>query len=196
MQSKYRYGRRALRLALVVLLAVGLVTSCGGKKTPRATKPRTAVPNSGVTSGPIPCDLNLRFGSRSESPPGQFHINLVVVNADDTNTICRVSGYPNVELIGPAYPTFGTIYSLPQSYGHTESVTLRDGESAHAVLTWLPSSLDLRTQWVPAYVRVVVPTNAGPSFAMALPWRYGSVERQDGATHPGTYVGPIGRGAE
>jgi hypothetical protein len=30
--------------------------------------------------------------------------------------------------------------------------------------------------------------------ALALPWRYGSVLRQDAATHPGTYIGPIRRG--
>jgi hypothetical protein len=119
----------------------------------------------------------------------------VFVNDDDiTNTACRISGYPDVELIGPTYPSFGTIYSLPQSAGRTASVAVRFGQSAHSVLTWLPSDSGLKDRWVPGYVRVVVHTNRGPSFAMALPWRYGSVLRQDGATHPGTYVGAILRG--
>jgi hypothetical protein len=149
----------------------------------------------GAAAGPIPCDLKLKYGSRSEGPPGQFHLKLVVVNNDTvTNTACRLSGFPDVELIGPVYPTFGSIYVLPEQAGRSTSVTLRAGQSAHAVLTWLPSS-SRGGRWVPGYVRVVVRTGRGPSFAMALPWRYGSVLRQDAATHPGTYVGPIRPGA-
>jgi hypothetical protein len=52
------------------------------------------------------------------------HVNLVFVNDDGiTNTACRISGYPDVELIGPTYPSFGTIYSLPQSAGRTQAAT-------------------------------------------------------------------------
>jgi hypothetical protein len=137
----------------------------------------------------------LKFGGRSEGPPGQFHLNLVFVNSDNlTNTSCRVSGFPDVELIGPVYPMYGSIYVLPDQAGRSERVTLRPGQSAHAVLTWLPAS-SRSDRWVPGYVRAVVPTNRGPSFAMALPWRFGSVLRQDAATHPGTYIGPIRPGA-
>jgi hypothetical protein len=152
--------------------------------------------NSATAGSPIPCDLKMKLGKRSEGPPQQFHVNLAFVNDDDiTHTACRLSGYPDVELIGPVYPIFGTIYSLPRSFGRAESVSLRFGQAAHADLTWLPSSPGLRDRWTPGYVRVVVHTNRGPSFAMALPWPYGSVLRQDGATHPGTYVGPIRQGA-
>ena len=165
--------------AAVCILLVGLVgwTCCG------------------AVAGPVPCDLKLKYGSRSESPPGQFHLNLVFVNNDTvTKTACRLSGFPDVELIGPAFPTFGSIYALPRQARRATSVTLRVGQSAHAALTWLPSSRR-RDRWVPGYVRVVVRTDRGPSLALALPWRYGSVLRQDAATHPGTYVGPIRPGA-
>jgi hypothetical protein len=151
-----------------------------------------ATMNSSGAGTPVPCLLDLKYGSRSEDPPGQFHLRLVFVN-DVTNTACRLSGFPQVELIGPVYPMYGSIYMLPAEAGRPQSVTLRPGQSAHAVLTWLPASSP-SDRWVPGYVRVVVPTNRGPSFAMALPWRYGSVARQDAATHPGTYVGPIRRG--
>jgi hypothetical protein len=138
---------------------------------------------------PIPCDLTLKFGKRWESPPGQFHVNLVFVHYQ-YDTPCRLSGFPDVELIGPVYPSLGSLYVLPDQAGHAEGVTLRARQSAHAVLTWLPASLRSE-RWVPGYIRVVVPTNRGQSFAMALPWRFGSVLRQDAATHPGTYVGPL-----
>src|SRR5438270_14089583 len=84
--------------------------------------PSPSVVGRAVASAPIPCDLTLRFGRRFESPPGQFHINLVFVNADYPR--CRISGWPDVELIGPNYPIFGTIYVLPQQAGTTESVNL------------------------------------------------------------------------
>jgi hypothetical protein len=136
-----------------------------------------------------PCDLTLKFGGRSQGPSGQFHINLVFVNNTD-DAPCRLTGFPEVELIGPVYPIFGSIYELPDQAGRSQAVMLRPGQSAHALLTWLPASSGNR-RWVPGYIRVVVPTNRGPSLPMALPWRYGSVLRQDAATHPGTYIGPI-----
>jgi hypothetical protein len=170
------------RIARWVLVA-GLVCSicCAATGVDRA-----------IAGTKIPCDLTLKVGSRFESPPGQFHANLVFANADYPR--CRVSGWPDVELIGPDYPLFGTIYVLPQQAGKQTSVLLGAGKSAHAVLTWLPSSLAPRARWTPGYVRVAVSTDAGPSFPMAVRWPFGSVERQDGATHPGTYIGPIGRG--
>jgi hypothetical protein len=109
-------------------------------------------------------------------------VNLVFRNAG--STACRVSGFPDVELIGPKDPTFGSIYFVPDQAGRSESIALRPGQRAHAVLTWLPGS------WKPGYVRVVV----GRSIPTALPWRFGGVLRQDAASHPGTYVGPVRAG--
>ena len=95
-----------------------------------------------------------------------------------------MSGFPDVELIGPNDPTFGSIYFVPDQAGRSESLALRPGQRAHAVLTWLPGP------WKPGYIRVVV----GRSIPTALPWRFGGVLRQDAATHPGTYVGPVRAG--
>jgi hypothetical protein len=142
-----------------------------------------------------PCDLRLILGPRSQSPPGQFHASLVLRDQDLPPATCRVSGFPDVELIGPDFPVFGTIYFVPDSSGHPRSVTLRPGQSAHAVLTWLPSSLAPSARWSPGYVRVVVATDRGGGTPLAVRWPFGSVERQDAATHPGTYVGPIAPGA-
>jgi hypothetical protein len=138
------------------------------------------------------CPLSLELGRRSGTSPGQFHLDLVFVNRGDAR--CRLAGWPEVELIGPADPTFGSIYTLPRQSGHREAVTLPAGGSAHATLTWLPPS-DHLPRWVPGYVRVVVPTASGPSAPMAVAWRRGPVLRQDQATYPGTYIGPIRRGA-
>jgi Protein of unknown function (DUF4232) len=152
----------------------------------------TAPPRTASAGSPQPCLLTLKLGLRSEAPPGQFHVNLVIVNAG--LFACRVHGWPDVELIGPVVPVFGSVYQLPQAAGRKATVDLRPGQSVHSILTWLPPA-EPTARWVPGYVRVTVPTSAGPSFAMALPWRYGPVLRQDAATHPGTYVGPLQPGA-
>ena len=138
---------------------------------------------------PLPCDLTLRFGSRSGRPPGQFHVNLVFTNSR-YDTPCRVLGFPDVELIGPAVRVYGSIFSLDDQAGSSQSTLLRLGQSAHALLTLLPPSLP-SDRWVPSYIRVVVRTSRGPSLPMALPWNLGPILRQDAATHPGTYVGPL-----
>jgi Protein of unknown function (DUF4232) len=149
-------------------------------------------PHAANAGGTGRCALSLELGRRSGTSPGQFHLDLVFVNRGEAR--CRLAGWPDVELIGPNDPTFGSIYDLPRQSGRRETVTLPAGESAHATLTWLPPA-DHVTRWVPGYVRVVVPTANGPSGPMAVAWNRGPVLRQDRATYPGTYIGPIQRGA-
>lgn len=167
-------------LVCVVLLSFAGILGASGE-------PHAA--NAGQASR---CALSLELGRRSGTSPGQFHLDLVFVNRGDAG--CRLAGWPDVELIGPDDPTFGSIYVLPRQSGRREAVTLPAGESAHATLTWLPPSDHLR-RWVPGYLRVVVPTASGPSVPMAVAWGRGAVLRQDRATYPGTYIGPIQRGA-
>jgi hypothetical protein len=139
-----------------------------------------------------PCQLTLKSGARQTGPPGQYHLNLVFVDRGPTR--CRLRGWPSIELIGPDDPSFGAIYVIPRRSGSSGNVVLSVGAAAHAALTWLPPSEG--RPWVPGYLRAVVPTASGESLPMAVPWRFGPVLRQDAATHPGTFVGPVqpGRG--
>jgi hypothetical protein len=177
------------RWSLVLVLVLVLAGAIGAISVP-------VLATSAVAAISSPCDLALKPGSRFQGPPHQFHVDLVVVNAAPAFTApaCRVSGWPEVELIGPAYPVFGSIYELPRQSGTSTTVTLKVGQSAHAVLTWLPSQPGSGPRWTRGYIRVVVHTDRGQSLPMALPWPLGTVLRQDGSTHPGTYVGPLTRG--
>jgi hypothetical protein len=172
-------GRCALALGVAVAIGAGALT------------------HGAVAAQPSPCDLALRLGSRFQGPAHQFHVDVIVENAATAYTApsCRVFGWPEVELIGPVDPVFGSIYELPPQSGASTPVMLKVGKSAHAVLTWLASPPASSSRWTPGYIRVVVRTNRGQSLPMALPWPFGTVLRQDGATHPGTYVGPMARGA-
>jgi hypothetical protein len=144
-----------------------------------------AVP-AGATGAPA-CTLALRAGTASQRPPGQLHLHLVVVA---TGGSCRVSGFPRVELVGPDDATFGPIYELPRQLARPQSLRLGRGQRAHAVLTWLRDG-----RWTPDYALVIVETDSGPSPPLTLPGRGGPVLRQDAATHPGSYVGPLRPGA-
>jgi hypothetical protein len=122
--------RGSLRRCVLVLGLVGAISAIGAG----------ALARGAVAAISSPCDLALKLGSRSHGPPHQFHVDVVVVNAAPAATAppCRVSGWPRVELIGPVYLVFGSIYELPPQSGNSTAVTLKVGHTVHAVLTWLP----------------------------------------------------------
>lgn len=165
----------------VVIRAIGLgaLLACAAVVASSASAQASKVPRR-------PCDIGIRFGSPLEGPPGQWRVDIVVRNKGRT---CRVFGNPNVELIGPTRRVFGSLYQIPYQHGRKQVVVLRHGARAHARLTWLRDNT--WGGWVPAYIRIVISTNHGQSLPIATPWQYGAVLRQDGATHPGTYVDPI-----
>jgi len=137
---------------------------------------------SGGAGIPVPCGLILKYGVRSEKPPAHFHVDLVFLNSPG-GTSCRVSGFPDVKLIGT------TVYGVRRQSGRSQTVNLRPGQSAHALLTWVsPSSRSDR--WVPAALRVLVPSNRQLSSVLVVHWRYGPVLRGRG-----TYVGPLRPGS-
>lgn len=127
---------------------------------------------------PVPCGLLIKYGVRSEQPAGHFHVELVFLNSPG-GTSCRVSGFPDVKLIG------SSVYAVRHSAGRPQAVSLRPGQSARAVLTWLRPS-NGKDRWVPTTVRVIVPTNRETSSVLVLPWRFGPVLRG-----PGTSIGPL-----
>jgi hypothetical protein len=154
------------RLALLIGFAVAILCGAG----------------SGGARIPVPCGLILKYGVRSEKPPGHFHVDLVFLNSPG-GTSCRVSGFPDVKLIGP------TVYAVRRQAARSQALTLRPGESAHAVLTWASPSRP-GDRFVPVDLRVLVPSNRQLSSVLVLHWRYGPVLRG-----PGTYVGPLRPGA-
>ena len=197
--------RRFLVLVAVVLGAI----SCDiGVEATQPSSAATAQPEtsrdpvsdafySGFSAKTPSCLLQLTYGREWQDPRQQFHVDLVVTDVDQ-NCKAVLFGVPDVELIGPpndgdtAYP--GAIYWVSEAGSTGSRVPLGRGGKAHFTLTWLPwnggAPVNGRS-WVPGYVRVVINSAGGPSEPAALPWPYGSVLRQDAATHSGTYAGPI-----
>nr|WP_205267127.1 DUF4232 domain-containing protein [Mycolicibacterium sphagni] len=126
----------------------------------------------------------------STSAPGspgdatQIHFDVIFTNL--SSQPCTLQGYPGVDLIGPDDPMWGPDYQLPRQAGVPQAVTLEPGAAATSRLTFLPDP----DGWVPNTIAVTLPNAPG---RLEAPWIAGGVPvaRQDAASHPGSYIGPL-----
>jgi len=121
--------------------------------------------------------------SGGEEPQVSFEVVL-------TNTApeaCTLQGYPGVDLVGPDNPTWGPTFSLPRQDGDPQPVTLAPGASAGSLVRFLPEQ---GGGWVPDTIVVTPPDS---TTQLEVPWITGGIAvfRQDGATHPGSYIAPL-----
>jgi hypothetical protein len=129
--------------------------------------------------------LGFSFGSgdgKVSSSDDQQHLAVVLKNK--TSAACTVQGFPGVDL-----KSSGGSWSLTRSGATPQKVTLAAGSSATFTITFLPWTQGSGTEFKATSV-VVTPPNETTS--ATLTWPGGSVLLQDGATHPGTYTGPVG----
>jgi hypothetical protein len=137
-------------------------------------------------------DLTAGLGSTTTvAPPVQYAVDLVFTN--QSSFTCRLDGFPKVVLRGPGATTY-----RPVDAGVKPAVVqVQPGTTVHARLTYLTGAgadaCDPGRKWVPAAVDVTPPVAGARPFE--LPWQGPKVDNcQAGATHPGTYVGPIEAG--
>ncbi|MFF3659872.1 DUF4232 domain-containing protein [Streptomyces olivochromogenes] len=129
--------------------------------------------------------LGLSFGSgdgKVSSSDDQQQLAVVLKNK--TSAACTIQGFPGVDL-----KSSGGSWSLTRSGASTKKVTLAAGSSTTFTITFLPWNQGSGTEFKATSV-VVTPPNETTSTTLA--WPGGSVLLQDGATHPGTYTGPVG----
>ena len=125
---------------------------------------------------------------------GQYRLPLIFTNTGGDP--CTLRGVPAVELRGPSDPN-GPTYQLQEAPVSVRTVIVPVGGTATAVLTYLTSSAGDTgslgsTNWVPTQVVITPPGAVGQ---LTVDWAsHDAVLRQDEATHPGTYVGPVTSG--
>ncbi|RCH66069.1 DUF4232 domain-containing protein [Streptomyces sp. SDr-06] len=120
-------------------------------------------------------------GARSKGSQGAVTITLTNKGAK----ACVMKGYPGVDLVGGS-----TKWSLTRYTAESPStVTVRPGATTTFNIFYLPFSKGAGQEFQPKSI-VVTPPNE--THAHTLPWDFSSVLLQDGATHPGTYVSPVG----
>jgi hypothetical protein len=117
---------------------------------------------------------------------------LPITMTNQGSTACTVQGFPGVRLDG----SDGTSWDLVRTNGAVSPVLLKPGEHVTAEITYLTAtslgSGEPDTGWhVTGYA--VTPPNTTNTQTLPWPDALGLV-KQDAATHPGTYVGPVHAG--
>ncbi|SHL24461.1 DUF4232 domain-containing protein [Actinacidiphila paucisporea] len=141
-------------------------------------KPAAAVTGRCHTAG-----LRFSFGNGSQgysSSDDQQHLQVVMTNT--SGRTCTVKGFPGVDLKA------ADTWSLVRSSASSSAVTLKPGARASFTVTYLPWEAGSGVEFKAKSLVVTPPDETTP---VTLTWPGGSVLRQDGATHPGTYVGPV-----
>ncbi|MET8796924.1 DUF4232 domain-containing protein [Nocardia sp. NPDC004568] len=145
------------------------------------------IPAATSAAAPARCAaeaLDLSTRERPSDSPGQGMLEVVLTNTSAQS--CAVQGFPGVDLAGPDDPTFGPTYQLPRRAVEPVPLTVEPGAAVSSPLTYLADGPD---GWVPVTLVVTPPDT---TTQLQTPWPAGvSVQRQDGATHLGTYIGPL-----
>ena len=162
----------------------GPAGSTGSGSAAPAPSGSAAVP--GVHPGCPSSVLRLTAEATTGSAPDNTFMLLVLTNTGPVS--CSLKGTPAVTLFGPNDPTFGAQYMVPASSQAPALVTLTPGSAAHVSMQYLvPEDLG-KSAWIPTRISVTAP---GSSHPLTAKWSGRAVLRQDGATHPGTWVGPV-----
>jgi len=107
-----------------------------------------------------------------------------------TSTSCTMDGFAGVNLVGSASGQSNYTWPLTRdSEGYSE-ITVKPGESAYFGIKYLPWASGDGAEINVANI-VLTPPNTTTS--ITLPWS-ASVELQDAATAPGTYLTPVALG--
>jgi hypothetical protein len=162
------------RLAVTPLpVSVAVLTT--GSPTASANAPRCATTSLDVALGDIKQTVNT-----------QYQVPIIFTNVSAQP--CSLLGFPGTD--------FGAAGAQPVSLVRTPAkpirVSLIPGARAHAVLTFLTGpdpTCDAGGPWIPSTLTVTPPDD---TTSVQIPWPGGSVDDcQTGATHPGSFIGPV-----
>ena len=146
-----------------------------------ATTPPSAIAPRCATNA-----LDVYLGNSQQVVNTQYQVPIVFTNMSAED--CSLLGFPGAD--------FGAAGALPVSLVRTPAkparVTLGPGGQAHAVLTYLAGpdpTCDAGGPWIPSTLTITPPDDTR---SVQIPWPGGSVDDcQTGATHPGSYIGPV-----
>ncbi|ANY05453.1 DUF4232 domain-containing protein [Pseudonocardia sp. HH130630-07] len=183
------------------LLATGLLLAgCGGDpgtaatgqmsapaEQPAATAPEAAGEDAGAMEQGVQRCTDADLTASLNAPTGTGQQNSVLAWRNVSDAPCAMTGFGGVDLRGPADPTFGPSYSLPRSSAEPTTITLQPGGTGITTITTLSGG-----EWTPTEIVVTAPDE---TVSKTVPWRGGPVQRQDGATAPGSYIGPVEQGS-
>ncbi|MET7797170.1 DUF4232 domain-containing protein [Streptomyces decoyicus] len=159
-----------------------------------AKQPGSAHANSGGakgSSGVQRCHtsgLKAVFATGEDATPapdadGPTTTSIVLTNKGSST--CKIGGFPGVDLKSEN----GQSWSLRRSSAKHTSITLAPGDSTDFTINLGLANKDEAHPWMPASVTVTPPNE---TTSLTLKWPWGPLVDQTGATHPATFVNPIG----
>ncbi|WP_416485968.1 DUF4232 domain-containing protein [Streptomyces sp. CL12] len=155
------------------------------------------VPASAAPAAPSRChtaDLKAGFATGGDAKPemGQAkkQTQAFIWFTNKSKHTCTLAGFAGVDMVG-AQKTDGT-WSLMRSVKKPPKMTLQQGSTVDFSITLLPvaKSTAQKEKFVPAKF-LVTPPNETTHFTLKWPFG-GQILKQNGATHPGTYINPVG----
>ena len=133
--------------------------------------------------------LSFALGAKTGAAGQQM--TQVVDLTNKGSAACAMKGFPGVDLVGVANGQLNYSWSLARSSSRYVQVTLQPGGTAHFNLTYLPYASGDGIKFTVVKL-VLTPPN---TFTQAQVTWSQIVLLQDGATHPGTFIGPVAAGA-
>ncbi|MDF9816944.1 DUF4232 domain-containing protein [Streptomyces sp. SPB162] len=136
-------------------------------------------------------DLKAGFDAAGGAAPDMTSTHQTRASVYFTNIsrhTCSLIGFPGVDIVGDR-ATDGT-WSLTRSSASPTKILLKPSNTTSFSITLLPTTAPAAESFQPAIVRIT-PPDEKTQFSLKWPWG-GSITRQDAATHPGTFVNPMG----
>ncbi|AEM80172.1 DUF4232 domain-containing protein [Streptomyces violaceusniger] len=133
--------------------------------------------------------LEASFATGGDAAPdpnagGSTTTSIVLTNAGDRP--CKIGGFAGVDLTSE---NGGQVWSLARSSAKYGSITLGPGDSTDFTINLAMTDESEEGSYKPAFA-VVTPPNETSSLKLEWPW--GALVDQRAATHPATFVNPIG----
>ncbi|GAA1106473.1 DUF4232 domain-containing protein [Streptomyces javensis] len=166
----------------------GAQAGAAGKRADGSRPARGDRAGSGVerchTSG-----LKAAFATGDDAAPDPYASGSTTTSVVLTNTggrTCEIGGFPGV---GLRPGNGGQVWSPARSAAKYGSITLGPGDSTDFTINLAMANENEEGTWMPASVTVTPPNETR---SLTLKWPWGPLVDQSGATHPATFVNPIG----
>ena len=168
--------------------STGSAGATGGNGGGTATAAGGSAAGGSATGGSTPAcqasQLGYSWAGTKAAPSGGGQMQAVVALTNKSGHACSMRGFPGVDLVNS-----GEQWSLQRDKSTPQTVTVAGGASAHFTITYLEWRNGDSAAFTPTMAIITAP-NQHSSYD--LPWRFGAILKQDGATHPGTFIGPVG----
>lgn len=162
----------------------------GAKSTGRPTKAPTGATGTAASSRCHADDVSYSWATGGDALPDPHSTeqqSAFVVLKNTSGHTCVLRGFPGVDLVNS-----GQRWSLTRSSQSPQTIPLDPGDSTQVTVTFMPWSAEGNSagnNFAPTTLVITLP-NETKSYD--IPWRWGHILLQDGATHPGTYISPVG----